>query len=616
VRIAPPPAPESLLKRLTIPLTIAVLTIGTFSPALSAGFVTWDDDINFLSNEAYRGLGAQQLHWMWTTFLMGHYTPLTWMTLGLDYVLWGMDARGYHATNVLIHAASTVLLYFLARRLLALALPQQSQRQPRATILAAAFAALVFATHPLRVESVAWITERRDVLSCFLYLLTVMLYLRSLDEASASRRWYWASVVTCACALLSKATAMSLPVALLLLDIYPLRRVGPSRREIRRVALELTPFVVLAVIAALVSVIALHANYQLDLSEKIAVSAYGFAFYLWKTIAPVHLSPIYPLPEHLDPAAPRFIAAYVVTALYLAAAWIARRRWPGIATGMVAFLVIMLPMLGPVQNGNVIAADRYTYHAATALSIVLGGMLLAWQRSSLLVRSAIAAVVIVPLATLSWNQTRIWHDSREFWTYTVAMTDSSSTAHAALGRALYADGQLAASVPHFERASHIDTLYPDGYNNAGIALAQLGRWPEAVADYEKALAIHPGFSDAESNLAVALAAAGQLDAALDHYARAISADSTNADAQTNWGNALVRLNRLDDAVSHYQAALRIQPRNADANLNLGVALAKQGKIHDAIDAFHRALEIKPDLQEARLFLDRAEAIEKQRGRSP
>ncbi len=599
-----------------IPLGIAALAIVTFAPALSAGFVTWDDDINFLTNDAYRGLGAQQLHWMWTTFLMGHYTPLTWMTLGLDYSLWGMDARGYHATNVLIHAASAALLYFLARRLLTLALPEQSRRQPRATTLAAAFAALVFATHPLRVESVAWITERRDVLSCFLYLLTVMLYLRSLDEASTRRRWYWASVVTCACALLSKATAMSLPVALLLLDVYPLRRVGPGRREFRRVALELTPFVALAVTAAVVSVTALHANYQLNLPGKVAVSAYGFAFYLWKTIAPVHLSPLYPLPEHIDPAAPRFIAAYVVTALYIAVAWKARRRWPGVATGMVAFFVIMLPMLGAVQNGNVLAADRYTYHASTGLSIVLGGILLAWEQSSFLVRSAVAGLIITALATLSWNQTGVWHDSRKFWTYTVAMTDSSSTAHAALGRALYADGQLAASVPHFERASHIDTLYPDGYNNAGIALAQLGRWPEAIADYEKALAIHPGFSDAESNLAVALAAVGQLDAALDHYAKAVSTDSTNADAQTNWGNALVRLNRLDDAVPHYRAALRIQPRNADANLNLGVALAKQGRMHDAIDAFHRALEIKPDLPDARRFLDRAESIEKQRGRSP
>jgi protein O-mannosyl-transferase len=616
VHITSPPAPESLLERLTIPLAIAALAIVTFAPALSAGFVTWDDDINFLTNEAYRGLGAQQLHWMWTTFLMGHYTPLTWMTLGLDYSLWGMDARGYHATNVVIHAASAVLLYFLARRLLARALPEQSRRQPRATTLAAAFAALVFATHPLRVESVAWITERRDVLSCFLYLLTVMLYLRSLDEVSASRRWYWASVVTCACALLSKATAMSLPVALLLLDVYPLRRVGPSRSDVRRVALELTPFVALAVTAAVVSVIALHANYQLSLPGKLAVSAYGFAFYLWKTIAPVHLSPLYPLPEHIEPIAPRFIAAYVVTALYVAVAWKVRRRWPGVATGMVAFLVIMLPMLGAVQNGNVIAADRYTYHASTALSIVMGGILLAWEQSSFLVRSAVAALIVAALATLSWNQTGVWHDSREFWTYTVAMTDSSSTAHAALGRALYADGQLAASVPHFERASHIDTLYPDGYNNAGIALAQLGRWPEAIADYEKALAIHPRFSDGESNLAVALAAVGQLDAALDHYAKAVSTDSANADAQTNWGNALVRLNRLDDAVAHYRAALRIQPRNADANLNLGVALAKQGRIHDAIDAFHRALEIKPDLQEARLFLDRAESIEKERGRSP
>jgi tetratricopeptide (TPR) repeat protein len=610
----PPPtqrnAAEPVVWELLAPLVVVAVTLLAFAPALGARFVTWDDDINFINNQAYRGLGAQQLHWMWTTFHMGHYTPLTWMTLGLDYTLWGMDARGYHATNVLLHVASAVLVYVIARRLLALARPEQSIRDARVTVFASAFAALVFAAHPLRVESVAWVTERRDVLSCFLYLLAIASYLRSLDDDRVRSRWYWGSVVACACALLSKATAMTLPIALLLLNVYPLRRLDRGSASAVRVARELAPFVVLAIAAAAVSVIALNAHWQLSASEKIAVSAYGFSFYVWRTIAPVHLSPLYPMPEHIDPSAPRYLAAYAVVAAYVAVAWAARRRWPGVATSMIAFFAILLPMLGAVQNGNVIAADRYTYHAAIALSILAGGIFVALDRVSFAFKAAIATAIVSTLTTLTWRQSLVWHDSRRFWTYTVAMTDSSSTAHAALGRALYADRDFAESVSHFERASRIDTLYPDGYNNAGIALAQLGRWPEAVADYENALAIKPDFGAAESNLGVALAAEGRLDAAIEHYARAVTADSTNVDAQTNWGNALVRLNRLDEAASHYDAALRIQPRNAEAHLNLGVARAKQGKMRDAIDEFRRALEIDPELVEAKQFLDRALSIDK------
>jgi tetratricopeptide (TPR) repeat protein len=601
-------AGEPVSQKLLVPCVVVAVTLLAFAPALSAGFLTWDDDLNFVNNFAYRGLGPGQLHWMWTTFHMGHYTPLTWMTLGLDYTLWGMDARGYHVTNVLLHAANAVLVYVVARRLLALAQPEQSIRDPQATTIASAFAALVFATHPLRVESVAWITERRDVLSCFFYLLAIVLYLRSVDDHGVSPRWYWGSVAACACALLSKATAMTLPIALLLLNVYPLRRL--DRGSAARVARELAPFLVLATATAVVSVIALNAHWQLNTADKIAVSAYGFAFYLWKTIAPLNLSPLYPMPEHIDPSALRYLFAYVVTAAYLGVAWAIRRRWPGATTGMIAFFAILLPMLGAVQNGNVIAADRYTYHAAIALSILLGGTFMAWDRASLAVKSAVATAIVATLAVLTWKQTVVWRDSRQFWTYTVAMTDSSSTAHAALGRVLYADGDFGASVSHFERASRIDTLYPDGYNNAGIALAQLGRWPEAIKEYESALAIRPGFGVAESNLGVALAAEGQLDAAIAHYAKAAAADSANVDAETNWGNALVRLNRLDDAASHYEAALRIQPRNAGAHLNLGVARAKQGRMREAIDEFRRALEIDPRLVEAKQFLDRALSIDK------
>src|SRR5256712_5242962 len=209
------------------PSLVALVTLAAFLPTLHNQFVNWDDDVNFLDNPHYRGLGWSQLRWMWTTFHMAHYIPLTWLTLGMDYLLWGMIPGGYHLPRLLLHPTSAVVFFFLARRFLPLALPRASGRGHALTV-SAGFAALVFAIHPLRVESVAWATERRDVLSGLFYLLTLLTYLRACERGARGRRSYWLSVALFGCALLSKSMAVSLPVVLLILEVYPLRRLGGS----------------------------------------------------------------------------------------------------------------------------------------------------------------------------------------------------------------------------------------------------------------------------------------------------------------------------------------------------------------------------------------------------
>jgi len=237
-----------------VPVIVALLTGAAFLPALQNGFV-WDDNNNFLLNPHYRGLGVDELRWMFTAFHLGHYIPLTWLTLGLDYLLWGMDPAGYHLTNILLHMATAVAFYFLTIQLLCLA--TGSVGEGKAVWVGAAFAALIFAVHPLRVESVVWITERRDVLSGLLYVLTILAYLRAIDRVGRGVRWYWVSVVLFACALLSKSIAVSVPVVLLILDVYPLRRLGgpvgwwsASARQAYR---EKIPFVLLAGVASAVA---------------------------------------------------------------------------------------------------------------------------------------------------------------------------------------------------------------------------------------------------------------------------------------------------------------------------------------------------------------------------
>src|SRR5712692_7544996 len=255
------PVPSALPQRWgswLVPVLIALVTFAVFLPALQNQFVDWDDAANFLDNPHYRGLGWTHLRWMWTTHL-GHWIPLTWMTLGLDYLLWGMNPLGYHLTNLLLHAANAVVFFFVVRRILTRALPSPSERG-HALAVSAGFAALVFAIHPLRVESVAWVTERRDVLSGLFYVLTIVMYLRACERGTRGRGWYWLSVAVFVCALLSKSMVVNLPVVLLILDVYPLRRLGGdigwSSEAARRVYAEKIPFVLLAAAASAIAVMA------------------------------------------------------------------------------------------------------------------------------------------------------------------------------------------------------------------------------------------------------------------------------------------------------------------------------------------------------------------------
>src|SRR5437899_11918006 len=277
-----------------LPVLIALVTFVPFLPTLDNQFVNWDDDDNLVDNPHYRGLGWTHLRWMWTTSHIGHYAPLTWMTFGLDYLLWGMNPVGYHLTNLLLHAANAAVFYLVACRILGLALPGPAQRGNVGLAASAAFAALLFAIHPLRVESVAWATERRDVLSGLFYLLTLLVYLRAGEQGERGRSGYWASVGLFVCALLSKSMAVSLPVVLLLLDVYPLRRLGGASgwwgEPAPRSYLGKIPLVSRALAASAIALMAQLSNRamvsvaQLSAQDRLAVSAYGLSFYLWKTV--------------------------------------------------------------------------------------------------------------------------------------------------------------------------------------------------------------------------------------------------------------------------------------------------------------------------------------------
>src|SRR2546427_145891 len=536
-----------------VPVVIALITCAAFLPTLQNQFVSWDDDKNFLENTHYRGLSWTHLHWMWTTHL-GHYIPLTWMTLGLDYLLWGMNPVGYHLTSLLLHVTNAVVFFFVVRRLLTRALPSPSERG-YALAVSAGYAALVFAIHPLRVESVAWVTERRDVLSGLLYLSAILVYLLACEGGARGRGWYWLSVAVFVCALLSKSMVVNLPVVLLILDVYPLRRLGGSigwwSEPARRVYVEKIPFVLLAAAASAIALMAQLSHdtmvsvVQLSALGRLAVSVYGLSFYLWKTVAPVSLSPLYELPPTVNPWAPPFLLSYGLVVAITAIALAFRRRVPGLPAALLAYVVILLPVLGLFQSGPQIAADRYTYLAGLGWALLTGaGLLSCWRTKRFLIPGC-AVCVVVGLGVLTWNQVQIWHDSERLWTHVLAIDLQSSIAE----------------------------------NNLGIVRADQKKRAEAIEHYQRALQIRPEYAQAHYNLGVALAQQGKPAEAIEHYRQALRIKPDDALAHNNWGHALAEQGKLAEAIEHFRQALRINPDFAQARSNLLNALqgADMGK---------------------------------------
>jgi Flp pilus assembly protein TadD len=600
------------------PALVAAVTLVVFLPTLQAGFVSWDDDKNFIANQAWRGLGADQLRWMWTTFHLGTWIPLSWMSLGLDFTIWGLRPAGFHFTNIALQALNAALCFALARRLLfadraARGVGSTDANTTSALNVGAGFAALAFAIHPLRVESVAWITERRDLLSGAFYLASLLCYLRFTDGRNP-RRNYGLAVVLALLSLLAKGTAVTLPVALLILNVWPLRRMGGTAGWIsasaRRVWVDLLPFILLAGVFTAVVFVALQPVEQLSVAGKFAVSAYSLQFYLVKTLAPLGLSPLRAMPATVDPLGAVYLLSAALVVILGIVAWRLRRSQPGITASIVAFAAILFPLLGVHQGGPQIVADRNTYNASIALAILAGGLLSALAMRRLRAAMGVGAVAVGALAILTVRQSRVWQDSESLWMRVVAVEPDSPFGHNNLGNIRIRQGRADEALDHYSRAIRFRPNYAEAHTNLGVALATTGRLNDAIAEYRKALELRPSDDEALNNWGVALARIGDTPGAIERYSAAVTANPANADAHVNWGNALVRLGRHAEAIPHYRDALTYRPDHAEAHHNWGVALAQQGAFAEAATHFEQALLLVPAHVQARDYLARVRELQK------
>jgi len=608
------------------PLAIAALTLAVFSPALNHGFLNWDDEPNLVANLDYRGLGWSQLKWMFTTVLMGHYQPLSWVTFGIDYLIWGMSPRGYHLTNLLLHAGNAVLFYFISRRLLTRVGPSVTKSGVLSLQVAAGFAALVFAIHPLRVESVAWVTERRDVLSGLFILATIICYLNGvMDQSfeSARRRAMNWSVIFYFLSLLSKASGMTLPVVLLLLDVYPLRRLGwrPGNwtgAAARAIYLEKVPFILLGVGAASVAATAQHfsgamlswENY--GFLSRLAQAVYGLVFYLWKSLMPLNLSPLYEIPQDTSIRTwPIILSGAIVIALSLGL-FRARQRYPGGLASWVCYVVTLAPVLGFAQSGSQMAADRYSYLACMSWAVLAGGALKAlWNRrvtgwvsrQSFVLANSIAIVILLALGVLTWNQTQVWSNSETLWRHALSV-GPSTIAHYHLALTLDRREESGKAVEHYRKSLQIRPNYLDARIGLAQALVRRGEWVEAIEHYGRALEIKPGDANLHVGLANVKALNGRSNEAITHYREALRIDPANSDAYFNLGNCFARMGHRDKAMENYRDAVRVNPAHSHAHFTLANALANEGNLDEAMEHYEQATSHKPDFAEAHHNLGR------------
>jgi len=522
------------------PAIVALLTLLLFLPVLGNDFVNWDDERNFVLNPNYRGLGWTEIEWMWTSHLLGRYVPITWMTLGLDYTIWGMNPFGYHLTSVLFHTVNAVLFYFVALALLRLAFRDRSKEIQARIPIGALFAALVFALHPLRVESVAWVTERRDVVSGMFFLLAILAYLRGNPDVPAAPirgKYYWACFGFFILALLSKEIAVTLPVILLILDVYPLRRLSAGFT----VFLEKIPFLLLSVadgvlalyIGKLEGITAsiLHVNWF----SRLAISLYGLAFYLWKTVLPFSLAPFYALTPHkIDPGALPFQLSAIVVMLVTAGAVVVRRKYPSVLAAWLAYAVILIPVLGVFHNGQQITADRYSYLACLGWAILGGGILVVLQRREVALAAGFA---ICGMAYLTFRQVGVWRNSETLWTQAISVAPSF-IAYNNMGLVYSARGDNAGAIEQYRRSIQMDGDYELSHNNLGASLLEFGLNDEAISEFRAALKLKPDLANSHNGWGQALLAQGKVNEAIEHFRAAVQIDPSYDSARTNLEHAL------------------------------------------------------------------------------
>jgi Tfp pilus assembly protein PilF len=566
------------LRALGIAVGLAALVFAVYGRLHGHEFLFLDDD-QYITNNGYvrMGLSAEGLGWAFTHFHAANWHPLTWLSHMLDWELFGAVPAGHHLASVGLHVANAVLLFFAWRAM-------------TGTLWPPALVSALFAVHPLHVESVAWAAERKDVLSGLFWMTTLLAYAWYARRPGAGR--YVTVLLSLALGLMAKPTLVTLPLVLLLLDVWPLGRwprlgraadqPGFPERRPGILLLEKAPMLALAAVSSVLTVTAQHVGGSVStfasvpLGMRVANAAVSYAAYLGKTVWPARLAYFYPHPVEAIEVPATFFIATAFSALLLAALTLfalrARSR-PFLAVGWLWYLGTLVPVIGLIQVGGQAMADRYTYLPLIGVYVAV-----AWSLHDLVTRrptwvrglAAAVALALAVLAVVSWRQAGTWKTNRTLFEHALRVTTDNYVAHTHLGTVLNAEMDL------------------DG----------------AEAHYVEALRVRPGFADAHNGLGTVFGKRRDLDEAARQFESAIAAAPEHPDAHHNLGLVYLSQRRLDEAAARFSEALRLRPDFVKALVALGQIAQARGNLPEAAARYRRALEINPGYEPARAALER------------
>ena len=555
---------------------IFTVTLAVFSQVRDHAFINLDDTIYIVENaNVATGLSFDNIKWAFTSLdnAAGLYLPISFLSHMVDVHLYGMNPGGHHLTNVFIHALAASLLLLLLYRMTG-ALWQSS------------FVAALFALHPLNVESVAWVTERKDVLSALFMFTTLCFYAEFVTNRK--KRFYLLALLAFLLGLMSKPMLVTLPILLLLIDFWPLNRFQPDQSQSRvglyfsrlpSLVKEKIPFFILSLMFGLLTISMQHkvgatqVNVLNPLTLRLENAVTAYTKYLAKLIWPHDLAVYYPYPAHI----PLWQVAGTL-ALLAVISWAAVRfasRYPYLPVGWFWFLLALLPVIGLLQAGSQAMADRFSYLPKIGILI-----LIAWGAPELLKRmkgkkvilALFATAIALSLTLVTWKQLGYWRDSITLFQQTLRVAGGSFIIHDNLGLALMREGRVDDAIEEFRQALQIDPIKAEGHNNLGLALAAKGHLDEAVGEYYKALGLDANIAEVYNNLGIAYARKGDLDHAIGNFARAVEKNPNYAIAHNNLGLALMGKGYVHDAIRSFQTALQIEPAYSDALNNLRFAM--------------------------------------------
>lgn len=608
---------NSLNKRreLLVVLLLVLVTAAVYWQIRNHEFVDYDDAQYITKNvHVQGGLTIDGIIWAFNAGYAGNWHPLTWMSHMIDCQLYGLNPAGHHVTNLLLHIANIILLFVLFRRM-------------TGALWQSAFIAALFALHPLHVESVAWTAERKDVLSTFFWMLTMIAYLRYVEQPAMKR--FLPVILSFGLGLLAKPMLVTLPFVLLLMDYWPLHRIQftESRDKIKSKSLkhwdlkankpvilqlvrEKIPLFVLAVLSSVVTFIgqqrggAVESLAASPIHIRIANALVSYLQYIGKTFWPSDLSVIYVHPGDSIPKWQIMLACALLVGVSYGVArfW---KRIPYLVVGWLWYLGTLVPVIGIVQVGLQSMADRYMYVPMIGLSIMI-----AWGVSDLvsgwsprrIALSIAAGAVLLGLSVRTWIQLTHWHDRVSLFENAINVTDNNWVAHLNLGLAFIDQGKNEEAIDQYTEVLRLKPYDIEGNFNMGFAQARQGNIPEAVKYYSEAIRLKPNYVDAHNNLGVILAGQGKIAEAIAHYSEALRTRPDYSDAHNNIGSLLASEGKFDEAIEHFSEAIRIKPDYMDARNNLKNALEHQGKSAEAVARLTNAMQSKKDEAGAHLNL--------------